>query len=126
MCYDCNSCVDKVIREDSASQDKFSDKKDYKDVSGKLPLQLIEPIALETLGRVLQYGLDKYGVENSCSYQHGEIPTYIGAMLRHLVKYQQGEEIDPESNLPHLEHVFFNTYAIIYLNDKNKKERVPN
>lgn len=100
--------------------------KDYKDITGKLPLQLVDPIALSTLGKVLQYGIEKYGEENKCSYQNGEIDTYIGAMLRHLVKYQEGELQDPESNLEHLEHMFFNAYAIIYLNCKKKsieKER---
>ena len=96
------------------------DTKDYKDTTGKLPLQLVDPIALSTLGKVIQYGIEKYGEENKCSYQNGEISTYIGAMLRHLVKYQEGELVDPESNMEHLEHMFFNAYAIIYLNSKKE------
>jgi hypothetical protein len=95
---------------------------DYKDVSGKLPLQLIEPIAFETLGRVLQYGLEKYGIENGTSYQHGEIKTYIGALLRHLVKFQKGEIVDPESGMAHLDHLFFNAYVLIYLYDKKHRQ----
>lgn len=94
--------------------------KDYKDVNGKLPLHLIDPIALRTLGEVLQYGLNKYGIENSTSYQHGKMETYIAAMLRHLLAYQEGEIIDPESKLPHLHHLFFNAYVLIYIMKRDK------
>ncbi len=100
--------------------------KDYKDVNGKLPLHLIDPVALRTLGEVLQYGLNKYGIENSTSYQHGEMETYIAALLRHLLAYQEGEIIDVESKLPHLHHLFFNAYVLIYImkrdNEGDKNE----
>ena len=86
-----------------------------------MPLDMIEPIALKTLGEVLKYGLDKYGWENGTSYQHGEINTYIGALLRHLIAYQEGEIIDPESKISHLKHLFFNAYALIYLENKGKE-----
>ena len=95
--------------------------KDYKDIKGKAPMEMIEPIALKTLGEVLKYGLDKYGWENGTSYQYGEIKTYVGALLRHLVAYQSGEEIDPESGISHLKHLFFNAYALIYLENLGKK-----
>ena len=107
---------------------------DYKTVEGKLPLQDIDPIAIRTLGEVLQYGIDKYGMENRTSYKHGIKETYIGALMRHLLAYQEGEEIDPESGLSHLKHLFFNAYVLIYLdkiekigyNDINKLQEVTN
>jgi len=77
---------------------------------------------METLGQVLKYGLDKYGWENKTSYQHGEIDTYIGALLRHLVDFQKGEHIDPESGMSHLKHLFFNAYVLVYLESKGKVE----
>lgn len=89
--------------------------KDYKDVSNKLPLQDIDYIALKTLGEVLGYGIEKYGYNNRKSYQHGEIDTYIGALLRHLIAYQEGEIIDKESGISHLKHLFFNAYVLVYL-----------
>ncbi len=99
--------------------------KDYKDVNGKLPMELIEPVALETLAEVLKYGLDKYGHENGTSYQHGEIDTYIGSLMRHLTAYMRDEHLDPESGISHLKHLFFNAYVLIYLDEKGKKRRGP-
>ena len=89
--------------------------KDYKHVEGKLPLQDIHPSALRTLGEVLKYGIEKYGHSNRTSYKHGVIETYIGALLRHLIAYQEGELIDPESGISHLKHLFFNAYVLVYL-----------
>ena len=95
---------------------------DYKTVEGKLPLQDVDPVAIKTLGEVLAYGIKKYGEENKTSYKHGIMETYIGALLRHLVAVQEGENIDPESGLSHLKHLFFNAYVLVYLeNEMNKK-----
>jgi hypothetical protein len=117
-CENSSNCVYKATREDSASQDKISDKKDYKDLNGKLPLQDIDPIALTTLGEVMAYGIKKYGSENRGSYKNGNIDVYVGALLRHLTAYQSGEEVDAESGMSHFSHLFFNAYALVYLSKK--------
>ena len=100
-----------------------SDKeKDIKQLEGKLPLEKIDPIALLTLGKLQQYGAKKYKDSEGMSWQHGKAETYIGALLRHLTAHQQGEIIDTESNFTHIEHLFFNAYILLWL--ENKKERL--
>ena len=93
-----------------------SDKeKDIKQYESKLPLEKIDPIALETLGKLQQYGANKYKDTGGMSWKYGKADTYIGALLRHLIAHQKGEIIDPESNLTHIEHLFFNAYILLWL-----------
>lgn len=65
-------------------------------------MDLLDPYALEGLARVLTFGANKYephnwrlGIANS---------RIIAAALRHLSAIQRGEDIDPESGEPHVDH----------------------
>lgn len=73
-----------------------------KNDQGKLPLDLLDPLALEGLAAVLQFGAKKYAAHNwrgGISYSR-----LIGAALRHIFAILRGERIDPESGLPHVDH----------------------
>ena len=96
----------------------MNNQKDIKQLRGKLPLEKIDPIALITLGKIQQYGAEKYKETAGMSWKHGEIETYIGALLRHLTSYQQGNIKDSESNFTHIEHLFFNAYVLLWLENK--------
>lgn len=70
---------------------------------GKLPLDLLDPTALEGLARVLEFGAKKYASHNwrgGISYSR-----LLAALLRHTFAILRGERIDPESGLPHIDHV---------------------
>lgn len=74
-----------------------------KDDTGKLPLDLLDPLALEGLAAVLQFGAIKYASHNwrgGISYSR-----VLAALLRHTFAILRGEYIDPESGLPHIDHV---------------------
>lgn len=72
--------------------------------SDKIPVHLVSPIfisvtALGKLDGALKYGKDNYravGVRAS---------IYIDALLRHILAYRDGEDIDPDSGLPHFSHM---------------------
>lgn len=72
--------------------------------SDKLPLHLWPGTAtalgcLAKLDGMLKYGRSNYravGVRAS---------IYIDAMERHINAYREGEDLDPDSNLPHLAHI---------------------
>lgn len=69
----------------------------------KLPLDLLDPAALEGLTAVLQFGANKYAAHN---WRSGfKWTRLIAAMLRHTFAIMRGELIDPESGLPHIDHV---------------------
>lgn len=86
---------------------------------GKTRFELVDPYALEQLARVLTYGARKYsagewrGLENWAERYHG-------ALMRHLIAWQGGEQMDPESGLPHLSHVLCNAHFLVALDRESK------
>lgn len=69
----------------------------------KIPLDLLDPLALEGVGRVLEFGRKKYAAHNwrgGISYSR-----LLGAALRHTFAILRGEDTDPESGLPHVDHL---------------------
>ena len=66
-------------------------------------MDLLDPIALEGLAAVLTFGAKKYAAHNwrgGLSYSR-----LIAALLRHTFAIVRGERLDPESGLPHINHV---------------------
>lgn len=69
---------------------------------GKLPLQLLDPAALEEVAKVLAFGAKKYAPNN---WRKGLSYTRVlGATLRHLFAFARGEDNDPETGLSHIAH----------------------
>lgn len=69
----------------------------------KVPLQNIPPVALVYLGMALKEGARKYGAYN-WRENDVELMTYVGAAMRHIAAFVDGEDIDDESGNPHLAH----------------------
>lgn len=66
-------------------------------------MELLSEVALEGLAEVLTFGARKYGPDN---WRKGmEWRRLIGAALRHLMAFSRGEDVDPESGLPHIDHL---------------------
>jgi Domain of unknown function (DUF5664) len=64
---------------------------------------LLDPKALQGLAEVLTFGAQKYAANN---WRNGiEYSRLIAALMRHLNAIQDGEDIDPESGLPHIDHL---------------------
>jgi hypothetical protein len=70
--------------------------------------------ALEQVAKVGQFGADKYSMGGWQHVQDGE-KRYGNARLRHWLKRQQGEGIDPDSSLLHLAHEAWNVLAELEL-----------
>lgn len=69
---------------------------------GKEPLDLLSRIWLLGTARVLAFGARKYARQN---WRGGiQRSRLIAAALRHLLAYNEGEDLDPESGLNHLDH----------------------
>jgi hypothetical protein len=70
----------------------------------KIRYELIAPEAQKELARVLTFGAKKYDDHN---WRKGFAWSRLdGSLERHLQAWRQGEEIDPESGLPHLGHAY--------------------
>lgn len=73
-----------------------------KDNMGKARVDLIPAAPLELEGEVLAYGARKYKPDN---WRLGLAwSDTMASLLRHLYAFQRGEDIDPETTLPHLGH----------------------
>ena len=74
-------------------------------------IDLLPPDALFELGRVFDFGADKYEPNN---YRHGYAYSLsMAALLRHVFQFQAGEDNDEESGHSHLAHAAFHCLAII-------------
>ena len=71
----------------------------------KPKLQLIPTHALNEAARVFAFGAEKYG-ENNLRLDIDKYgwTRHYGSIQRHLAAWNDGEDIDPESGLPHLAH----------------------
>lgn len=73
---------------------------------GKPDLSLIPMCTLEDEARVWEYGKRKYAAWNWAKGMSWSVP--FACLMRHMAAWQRGEEIDPESGLPHLAHAACN------------------
>ena len=104
----------------------MEDKADKHD-QNKLPLGLIDKTAIDGLAAVLQYGANKYSVQN---WRKGLVYSRVyDAALRHLTAFIDGEDFDVESGLPHVDHalcclMFLSNFSKTRkdLDDRYKKE----
>lgn len=62
----------------------------------KVPVQLVPPALTLGAAKALGEGASRYGPYN-WRESNVEAMTYVGAILRHLYAYLDGEDIDPES-----------------------------
>lgn len=74
-----------------------------KDDAGKLRYDLVPFAALDQIVDVLTFGANKYAPDNWRHVPDAET-RYFAAALRHLSKWKQGENLDPESGKGHLAH----------------------
>jgi hypothetical protein len=69
---------------------------------GKLRLELVPVEATEAIAAAMTYGAKKYGDWNwAKGIDHSRL---VGAALRHISAYMQGEDVDSESGNEHLAH----------------------
>src|SRR5690606_8472408 len=97
---------------------------------GKLRWSLVDFDALEDMVKVLEFGAKKYADNN---WKKGLKTTEIfESMMKHMTAYMRGEDIDPESGLPHTGHILCNAMFLSYMQrfkpdfdtrhkDKNKR-----
>lgn len=90
---------------------------------GKLRWNLIDWRSVEETIMVLEFGAEKYEPDNWKKGLHRE--EILESIQRHLVALFKGEEIDPESGLPHTAHIQCNTMFYSYHKRHNSftKER---
>lgn len=105
--------VDKfmAINTESKKNDRLDDKPRWE----LLPLEDVEDIV-----RVYTAGAKKYGPDQWQNLPDG-IRRYKAALLRHLVEFDKGNEIDEETGCRHLAQCAWNAIAMLHIS-KHKKQ----
>lgn len=86
----------------AAIQEKVPTAGGVKFDQGKAPMSLLDRKWLEGTAQVLSFGAEKYDAHN---WRKGMPFTRVtDAALRHIMAFLDGEDLDPESGLPHLDH----------------------
>lgn len=79
--------------------------------------------SLEPLVKVLEFGAKKYSTPEQSGVDNWKKPMdkkqILDSMIRHLVRLMEDEELDSESNLPHIGHIMAN--AMFYSYHSNNK-----
>jgi hypothetical protein len=82
--------------------------------------ELLDAEWLLGVGAVLKFGAEKYAAEK---WREGiEFSRVYGACLRHLLAFWSGEELDPETGLPHLHHA---SCCLMFLSSYTGERRGP-
>lgn len=66
------------------------------------------PKALEGLVAVIEDGEEKYTPAEDRGWMQYDPKEVLDSLLRHLLKVNNGEFLDPESGKPHAWHIHFN------------------
>jgi len=111
--YELDTSVDERAVLDSVAE------RAKRDNIGKTRYSLIPSGFEEGVAKVLTFGSVKYGDDNwKQSYnteEHEEwVVTCYDCLRRHLEAVRQGEWLDQESGLPHIDHVACNAMMIRY------------
>ncbi len=89
----------------------------FNDGKPQLSYMLSCDVAMTGLVRVMEFGAIKYARDN---WKKGLDPQEIqDSLLRHLMAYNNGEVLDPESGLPHIDHVQFNAMALATFGERD-------
>ena len=91
-------------------------KQEAKADAGK-PRPTLVPVSLiEAVTSIREYGVKKYGDPDN--WKKVSLDRYRNAAYRHWLAYVKGEELDPESGLPHLHHCACNLAFLIEMEGK--------
>lgn len=78
--------------------------------AGKAPMHLLPPDALLGLAKVYAFGAKKYAPRN---WEKGmDWSRVYDSLIRHTLAFWAGEDLDPESGLPHVDHMVWNAVTL--------------
>lgn len=97
----------------------------YNEGKPQISYPLSARYALEGIAKVMEYGAIKYDRDN---WKKGlDLNSTLDSLLRHITKLLDGEEVDEESGLPHLDHIACNAlFAAYHHNGRKAKHEEEN
>ncbi len=85
----------------------------------------VDPAALLEVGKVAGFGTEKYARYNFAKGYAWSLS--FDAMMRHVLAFWNGEDIDPESGLPHMAHAGWHSLALLTfsMRERGTDDRFP-
>ena len=111
QCNTKNTSMKQENKTEARKNDRLDDKLRWE----LLPLEDVEDIV-----RVYTAGAKKYGPDQWQNLPDG-IRRYKAALLRHLVEFDKGNEIDEETGCRHLAAVAWNAIAMLHISKQQKQ-----
>lgn len=94
----------------------------YNEGKPKLSYVLSAKHALEGAAAVMEVGAKKYERDNWKKPFPKEV--LVDSLLRHLVDFMDGVDLDSETGLPHVDHILCNAIFLSYHYNGRKDERI--
>ena len=111
QCKTKNTSMEQENKTEARKNDRLDDKLRWE----LLPLEDVEDIV-----KVYTAGAKKYGPDQWQNLPDG-IRRYKAALLRHLVEFDKGNEIDEETGCRHLAQVAWNAIAMLHISKQQKQ-----
>lgn len=99
------------VREDFAKEERVRSATGGEKGRKLEELGSIDPLALRRLAEVSGFGARKYAAFNYLKGYDWDLS--VNALLRHTLAFWQGEDIDPESGLPHMAHAAWHALGLV-------------
>lgn len=86
---------------------------------GKDPMHLVPPDAIKAMAKVLAFGATKYAENNWKKGAYWSVP--YSSLMRHLLAFWDGQDLDEESGLAHVEHIIMNAAMLVEYYNRYKE-----
>jgi len=104
------------------SEKKVKEEQGTRYNAGKPRISLVEPDFIRGTAEVLTFGAKKYGANN---WKKGlPVSEIYDSLMRHLLAFRNGENIDDESKLMHLDHCAVNLMFIRHFQGTKWDDRI--
>ena len=112
--------VEKCKTKDMEQKNENAEAKKNDRLDDKLRWELLPLEDIEDIVKVYTEGAKKYGPDRWQDLPDG-IRRYKAALLRHLVEFDKGNEIDEETGCRHLAQVAWNAIAMLHISKQQKQ-----
>ena len=112
--------VEQCKTKDMEQKNENTEVKKNDRLDDKLRWELLPLEDIEDIVKVYTEGAKKYGPDRWQDLPDG-IRRYKAALLRHLVEFDKGNEIDEETGCRHLAQVAWNAIAMLHISKQQKQ-----
>ena len=120
-CEICKKYLNELFNEPIIKVVDLDDKKAFiKHDDGKTQYQYLSSKFIKEMAEITTQGAKKYGERNYLQGDEQALMRIYDALMRHLMAWRSGDEVDPESGKSHLSHVACNAMMIYELEHKLK------